>query len=177
MVVYWLIPSPPAQDFFASEIDRLAQRFDAPLFEPHLTVYVNSAPDGKAATLVAEIAAQFEPIDLPVEGLRYSEEFTKTLFVQFGKSTWLAKLSTAIQSRSVHGSDYPLNPHVSLLYKKLPREQKAEIASAIRLPFDEVSFDALTAVTIPREVKTPEDVIEWQTLARQPLGPPGRPIL
>jgi len=34
----WLIPAETARSFFMSTIGELAARFDAPLFEPHVTI-------------------------------------------------------------------------------------------------------------------------------------------
>ena len=39
IVAYWVTPAEPTRSFFASTIAELAARFDAPLFEPHVTIY------------------------------------------------------------------------------------------------------------------------------------------
>ena len=38
VIAYWLIPSEPAHSFFQRIINDLARRYDAPVFEPHVTI-------------------------------------------------------------------------------------------------------------------------------------------
>jgi len=42
----------------------------------------------------------------------------------------------------------PSDPHVSLLYKKLPRATQRELAAVMRLPFRSVVFDSIAAVRL-----------------------------
>ena len=43
-IAYWSMPASAAREFFDTIIRQLARRFDGPLFEPHLTLFV--APEG-----------------------------------------------------------------------------------------------------------------------------------
>jgi hypothetical protein len=40
VIAYWLIPSEPAHSYLQSLINQLARRYNAPVFEPHVTVHV-----------------------------------------------------------------------------------------------------------------------------------------
>src|SRR5437660_1675571 len=52
VIAYWLIPAEPAHRFFQRLIEDLARRYDAPLFEPHVTIHVGANyPDAAEKTL------------------------------------------------------------------------------------------------------------------------------
>ena len=56
-------------------------------------------------------------------------------------------------------------PHVSLLYKELAPSVKKELASTIQLPFHEVTFDSIKAVSCPLPVRSSADVEAWRVIA------------
>lgn len=169
MIVYWLIPAPPARDFFASLISELAERFNARPFQPHVTIHADDAGENEAMPTIELIATEFRALNLSTADICFSEKFTKTLFVQFHASTELARMSERIKARSGQKSGYRLDPHLSLIYKTMPNEQKAELAASIQLPFKEVIFDAIEAINVPREATTPEDVETWKKVGRGAL--------
>jgi len=160
----WLIPAEPARSYFASLIRDLAARFDAPIFEPHLTIYVTKAEFGNAGELLQRALTGGKPYRLAITGIDFSEEFTKTLFVQFQSNEELTALSA-----SLFQNEYQLNPHLSLIYKTMPCETKSEIATSLSLPFDEVLFDSVKAVISPAQIKSREDVEAWRVVAPQSL--------
>src|SRR6266542_3735225 len=88
VIAYWLIPAEPARGFFQGVINDLARRYDAPLFEPHL----------------------------------------------------------------------------SLLYKKMPAIARRELAYSIKVPFSEVIFDALKAVRCISPTQSRADVEAWRVV-------------
>ncbi len=53
IVAYWLTPAEPARSFFASTIAELAARFDAPSFEPHVTIYAGEKGDDNPAEVLS----------------------------------------------------------------------------------------------------------------------------
>lgn len=161
------------RDFFATLITELAQRFDAPRFEPHLTIYVEKASHDRAARVIEEVAADFGQMRMSVAGLRFSEEFFKTVFVQFFASAALTRLSEAVQSRSVDAGGYDRDPHLSLIYKTMSADGKNKLASSLRLPFDEVIFDSLAAINVPSEAQTAVAVERWEKVAERRLKTAG----
>ena len=169
MIAYWLIPSAPRRNFFSTLITELAQRFDAPIFEPHLSIFVEPASDAHARRVIREVAADFGQIRMSVVGVRFSEEFFKTVFVQFSVSAAVTQLSAAIQSRSVHAGAFHIDPHLSLIYKNMSPDDKNKLAGSLRLPFDEVMFDSVAAINVPNGAKTRAGVESWETVAERRL--------
>ena len=169
MITYWLMPAEPARSHFASVITDLAAKFDAPAFEPHLTVYATTLADENPAEILQRICARYGPTRLTIDGVEYSDEFTKTLFVQFRPSELVTHLSAEFRQASVIKEEHEVNPHLSLIYKTLPAETKAEIAKSVGLPFREVFFDSARAVISPSDIKSRDDVEAWRVVATQKL--------
>jgi cyclic phosphodiesterase-like protein len=79
IVTYWLIPAEPGRKYFRSLIRDLAERFDAPIFEPHVTVYVTSSDDENPSGVLARALKDRGTYRLSVRGLGYSDKFTETV--------------------------------------------------------------------------------------------------
>jgi hypothetical protein len=56
-----------------------------------------------------------------------------------------------------------------LLYKTLPEAVKSELARETNIPLEQVHFDAVQLVSIPRAIKRAEDVRAWRTIAERRL--------
>jgi hypothetical protein len=165
----WLIPAEPAHKFFASTIADLAARLDAPVFEPHLTVYASREGKENPKEVLSSALANRGPFRLSVCDIQCSDEFTKTVFVRFEASAQLLALSRAFQRTSTSHDEYQLNPHLSLIYKEMTPEARAEVAASIQLPFTEVLFDSAKAVVCPTPIRSREDVEAWRVVASQTL--------
>lgn len=168
IITYWLCPAEPARREFAAMIRDLAARFDAPIFEPHVTLYVTDASGENPEPVLAAVTGRGE-YRLAVRGLDYSAQFTKTLFVQFARDPELACLSEDLRRASASPIDYELNPHLSLLYKNMDQETKRGLALSIPLPFTEVAFHSLKAVISPALITSREDVEAWRVVAERRL--------
>ena len=169
ILTYWLIPAEPARSYFASVIRDLAARFDAPIFEPHLTIYGTTMESEDGAALLQQVVADCPTYSLRLRGVGYSDEFTKTVFAEFHPNEALSRLSTNFREASMIKDDYELNPHVSLIYKTMPPDRKAEIASSVNFPFQEVLFDSARAVISPADIQSRADVEAWRIVATQKL--------
>ena len=82
MVAFWLSPAAGPREFFLGLIKDLAQRFQAPVFEPHVTLCGGEMPEERALEILRNLCIR-EPIELEITGVEHSEKYTKTLFVQF----------------------------------------------------------------------------------------------
>jgi hypothetical protein len=163
-IAYWLLPERVAREVFLREIGILARQFDSPFFEPHLTIFI--APENSRAPV--EVLRELGPlnIELTIHSMRFSERFTKTLFVQFETNSALQQLGDAIWKASGAGKRYLIDPHLSLLYAKLPLETKERLADKIGLPFREVCFTSICAMRCARLTNTAREVEQWKLLAR-----------
>jgi hypothetical protein len=81
---------------------------------------------------------------------------------------WLIPAETA-RSFFVSIDRYDLNPHLSLIYKKMAHMAKLEVSASVRLPFTEVLFDLAKAVICPAQTESRQDVESWRVAAVQRL--------
>ena len=169
IVTYWLIPAEPARSYFRSLIRDLAIRCDAPVFEPHVTLYVTEAAAENPAEVIQSVLGEFRPIRLAASGLDCAEKFTKTLFVQFDSNAAVTELSERLRSASVSRREYELNPHLSLIYKSMPSEAKRELMNSLTLEITQVEFDAVMAVISPAKIESRQDVEAWRMVATERL--------
>jgi 2'-5' RNA ligase len=164
-VSFWLIPSEEDRGFFQKIIDTLSLEYDAPSFTPHVTIYSGEyAPDESPAELIEKVTQEVQPFSLKVDKLLYTDEFTKTLFVQFKSSEILSKISQNLQSSSKNSSNFELNPHLSLIYKQMSEETKKNLTTSLTLPKSEVFFDEVRAISTPERVQKREDVESWKVI-------------
>jgi 2'-5' RNA ligase len=167
ILTYWLIPAEPARSYFRSLISDLARRFDAPVFEPHVTLYVTESGNENPAGVLRETSRNIEPPRLSITAINYSDEFTKSLFVEFQPADFLASLNEKLRAGSASQPEYQLNPHLSLIYKTMSPGTKTQLAKSLRLPFDEVRFDSAKAVTSPAKIRSRGDVEAWRVVAEE----------
>ena len=163
-IAYWLQPEAAAGEVFSREITRLARQFGAPLFKPHLTIFI--APQNSRAPLEVLNEVGAVDIELAIHSIRFSEQFTKTLFVQFERNSALQQLGDAIWKASgLRGHRYLIEPHLSLLYAKMPSKTKQRLADNIRLPFHEVDFTSICVMRCARPTTRAIEVEQWKLLA------------
>jgi 2'-5' RNA ligase len=170
VIAYWLIPSEPARSYFQSLINDLAQLYNAPLFEPHVTVHVGANCADAVNRVLSKAARGCERIVLQALEVSYSSEFVKTLFVQFALNAQLRRLNQSIRTAAQNSADYHLNPHLSLLYKRMSIRDRPLVARSIDVPFSEVIFDSLKAVRCISPTRSCADVEAWRVVGEKPLG-------
>ena len=166
-IVYWLMPAKPERELFCSIIRILRNEFGAPNFEPHLTLFVTTADRVSPKKVLQQIRAR--PIRLTARGVTFSEKFTKTLYARFKSSPALRKVVADLGRGAKARATSPADPHVSLLYKKMSRTAKKEMASVLRLPFRTVVFDSIAAVRLTLPVSKGADVKKWKIVAKKSL--------
>jgi 2'-5' RNA ligase len=162
LIAYWLIPSEPAHSYFQSLINQLARRYDAAVFEPHVTVHVGVNCADAVDEVLSNAAQGCERIVLRTLEVNHSSEFIKTLFVQFALITQLQQLNQSIRAEAQDSSDYQLNPHMSLLYHGMSIQERRALARSIDIPFSEVTFDSLKAVRCISPTRSRADVEAWR---------------
>jgi len=138
VIAYWLIPSEPEHSFFQQIINDVARRYDAPVFEPHVTIHVGADRADAAKNALGDATRECKLIGLTPFGIDQSDEFIKTLFVQFAMSAELRKINNVIRQAANDSAQYELKPHLSLLYKKMETAAQRELTASINVPFSEV---------------------------------------
>ena len=161
VLIYWLIPARAERELFRKLIRILAKQFDAPIFEPHLTLCFGKNRES-ARKLLRRVKTS--PLRLRVHEVGHSSKFTKTLFVRMKPDRSLNKLALELGSAAL------ADPHVSLVYKKLPARIRKELVATIKLPFRSVTFDIVKAVRCTSPTTTAREVKSWRAVATKRLG-------
>jgi len=167
VIVYWLLPAKPERELFCEIVRILRKEFRAPNFEPHLTLFSTTKDRQSPKKVLRRISMR--RIRLTTRSVSFSSEFTKTLFVRFKSSDALRKLVADLGRATKSLAKAPKEPHLSLLYKKLPRTAKKELAAVMKLPLRIVVFDSIAAVRCASPSRTKADVEAWKILAKRPL--------
>ena len=147
------------------QIRELATRLDAPVFEPHVTIFIAPMNSRDPAKILREVGAG--TIELTIRNIQFSDEFTKTLFVQFENSHALQELGDRIWRASGSPERQILDPHLSLLYANLSSDTKQKVADQITFPFGAVWFRSICAVGCARPTTCKAEVEEWRVVAPQ----------
>ena len=167
---YWLVPADQPLVFFQHLIETLAHAQQAPVFAPHLTIYSGESPAAESPlSIIPRAMSGVNEIRLQVGGISYSDQFTKTLFVQFHQSELLTRITENMRRLSAFPSAYELNPHLSLLYKHMAMDEKQSLACSLQLPMSEVSFDAVWGVESEGSTSEAKDVMGWRVVCRESL--------
>lgn len=162
-IAYWLLPERAARKVFSRRIREFARQFSAPLFQPHVTIFI--APENSRAPIEVLREVGSVDIELAIRSIRFSEQFTKTLFVQFEQNGALQRLSDAIWRASGVRDRYLIDPHLSLLYSKLPATTNQRLADSVQLPFGEVRFTSICVMRCARPTTRAIEVEHWKWLA------------
>jgi len=164
----WLVPAEPLGSTLRALVDRLAAELDAVPFEPHVTLFCGASSEDEARAAAERIARRFGPVDLVADRLDHTEAFTKTLFVQFRPSALAREMSDAARSYAP-GSDYRFDPHLSLLYKRLPVESQRTLAAALQAPVGTYGFDRVRLIETELPIEDARPVRLWRTVCDLPL--------
>ena len=134
-----------------------------------MTVHVGADQADAAAKALEKAASECELVRQTPLRIDQSDEFIKTLFVQFAMTAELGKINSVIRHAVNDSSQYELKPHLSLLYKNLPAASRSELAASITLPFSEIPFDSLRAIRCVSPTQKRADVEAWEVIASKIL--------
>lgn len=170
---FWLVPASREQKFFDTVIRDVAVRYDAPIFEPHLTLCDGGSDEDAARQVLSHVQARAS-YALEIKSIEASARFTKTLFVRFRLSEELNQLRQSIGAALGLPEAADFDPHLSLLYKEISEEKKNDLRATIALPFEHVTFEGLALIAHPIRITSREGVEAWKVLARRSLAESSR---
>jgi hypothetical protein len=166
-IVFWLVPAQPERELFHGIISILARQLDAPQFQPHLTLF-STENDVRLVNRVLR-TVNVEPMRLTLNGIRFSPQYTKTLFARFRPSEELNELVGTMQTAGGKRRAKVADPHLSLCYKRLSAATKTKLAQLIRVPLRDVLFDTIYAVRGSVPTRTAADVAAWEIIAQRKM--------
>ncbi len=112
-------------------IQEIGKKYSTPVFKPHLTL-INGikGPEKEVVKKFSLLAKDIGRIQLEPDGLGYSSEFFKCIFIRIKKTPELKKFNS--KAGRIFGIKKSFSPHISLMYGKIPRDVKKNIMKEIR---------------------------------------------
>ena len=165
----WLVPREPLLGLLRSTIHKLAAESGAVEFEPHVTVFCAPSTGDESRAVARRIGRQYAPIELTAERLDHSELYTKTLFVQFRDSAVLRQMFETAAANFSRPSNYLLNPHLSLLYKKQSLATLKQLSETLIIPMGGYAFERIRMIETELPIKDDGPVRRWRVVCDEPL--------
>jgi 2'-5' RNA ligase len=166
MSEYWifLIPNENQSREYKTIINSLSKKYNMPDIDPHITLLGPLKTDEKVLIhKVERIIKDFKKMEVGVFGVNYSNTVSQCVFAQIIMSPQLLELYKKLESDLQYSSKSPFFPHISLLYGDLSPEEKANIASQVKVE-NELELDRLI---IFRDGPLPN---EWTNVAEFELS-------
>ena len=135
-----------------------------------MTIHVGADRADAAKNALGDAARECKLIGLTPLGIDQSDEFTKTLFVDFPVSAELRNINGIIREAANDSSHDQLKPHLSLLYQNLAAPTRRELTASINVPLFEVTFNAIKAVRSVSPTESGADVEAWHVVAAASLS-------
>jgi len=164
-VSIWLIPEKSQELMLQKTIDDLAQKYQACSFIPHITIYYlgTALSLNEVIKIVQEETAGVQPFSINFDAIKYSDIFTKTLYIQYKIDLPLKNFYEKLKNKMVKYFDYKLSPHLSLIYKnQLAGAEKQKLIAHLNYP-EVLTIDRLLIITKNGSViKKEKDVLSWK---------------
>lgn len=167
----WLLPAQPSLLSLQGQINHWANLYQAPIFMPHITVFVGSSDNvDKLKEVFTKTVTNFTPLQASASRIEDSDNYFKTLYIQFENNELLKKLNKHLHPLD-NNSDYKFNPHLSLLYKKLDRKTKQQLVNEIWSTIKPkiMSFDKIQLWSVTDD-ESKEAVEKWKPLESYSLA-------
>ncbi len=107
------------------------------VFPPHISVSNPVQIELKEAKRIIDVCVgDMHKFEVEIDSIRYSDKWSKTLFIQIKNSPNLSKISKCLNSHLKPDlPPYPLDPHISLLYKEgVGEEDKKSLVGELKVP-------------------------------------------
>ncbi len=163
---YWLLPAEPTARALQAQIKSLAERYDAVVFEPHVTLYTGPADDREVAETLDFLRLSFRPLTLVPFVVAQSSRLTKTLYIRLELTPELASLADTIKGRAARPSQSRLDdPHVSLLYQRIAEAERAGLAAQIAVPAP-FAGDGVAVIEAEIPIDNLDQIRRWRFVNR-----------
>jgi 2'-5' RNA ligase len=154
----WLRPETNDQKYLIEIVTGLSATYKAISFEPHCTLLSGIVLSiAEIEKYFKENFQYFSSIILKTSKIDYTNYLKKSLYIKFEKSDALSLLFARISESFEPREERILNPHLSLLYKTIPTEEKIRIINSISLK-KTITFNKFVLVEIGQNFG------DWKTI-------------
>lgn len=134
----WLVPTGETYDKLSGIIKRLAEEYNTPLFEPHITL-LGEAPQSENDVIkrTRQLISGQKPFLATIRTLDYQDFYYRALFVKAEKTEPLLAFHERAKTIFEMPDIPPYMPHLSLLYGNFSGDIKKKIIKTIGNEFTE----------------------------------------
>ena len=159
----WVIPPAPLNKHLLDIIKQLADVYQGPLFEPHMTVLGNIDLElKKLDESVRKVAVITPKLNLSLESVSFSTTYFQNVLLRVKSTAELLNLNIELK-KALNEDNNVFMPHISLLYGDHDMHLRENAAKSIS--------QMNTNFTVDRLVLTPStpNPKDWKHLAEIPL--------
>ncbi len=134
MHAIWLTFSKSDREYLKNIIDKISEEHQAPKFEPHITIYgLVDSEISLIETIAKEITLNQNSFLVKKSEILQSDELWKTVFIELKTSQQLESTHKKFKKYFEKISKYEFDPHISLIYKILPIEERIKIINKLNI--------------------------------------------
>lgn len=127
---------------FAAEIKRLSERYQAPMFPPHVTLLggIKASDLETVKSISRDVTNIMQKVPIELDRVGYGELFHQTVYILVKKSPQLEQYHTDTRRAFGFGDSAAYMPHLSLIYSnidEMTRKQISEEEQAVLFPQDD----------------------------------------
>lgn len=163
MFAVWFTFENNDEIYLSEIITKLASRYGAPVFLPHITAYglVDSRVD-ELDKIVSGSIKDERGFTIEKKAIAHSDDFWKTVFVEIHPNDHLTRINKQLEKSLGPIAKYEFKPHISLIYKKMTQEQRGKMAQTL----DVKSKFRINGMCIQQ---FSEDISEWKIVSKYDL--------
>ena len=158
----WIVPSSDVKQRFSGMIDDLAGRYEAPKFEPHMTLLGDLKGNEEGLLNKAyEIAGAISPFRIRMTEIDYLDAYFRCLFIRAEETGPLMEANE--KAREVFGrqTSPKFMPHISIMYGEYPNELKERIIGELGRE-QNIEFDVESICFVYSSKNIP--INEWRVI-------------
>jgi 2'-5' RNA ligase len=162
-----LVPEEKDKNYLSKIIESLADKYSSPVFVPHLTLFGGITINfDELKSIINDVFKNTKPFTIKKTGINQSEAFFKTVFIEFERDEKLSELFKMF-SQKTDGRDLStFKPHISLMYKILPEDEKLKIISGLDIK-NEFTIGSVYIVAPKVGDKDFRDVDGWRIVYKK----------
>jgi 2'-5' RNA ligase len=132
MYAIWFTFSKNDRNYLKKIIDDLSKKHQSPKFEPHITVYgVIDSEINVIDNIAKTMTMNYNSFLVKKSEILQSEELWKTVYIELEMNEYMEIIYHDLKKNFEKIVPYNFKPHISLIYKILPREEKIKIINEL----------------------------------------------
>jgi 2'-5' RNA ligase len=163
----WLVPKGKVYNQLYRLIKKLAKKYRAPVFEPHVTLIPDIVSSEKEIlSKTAKLVQSFKPFKIKLSYVDYLNEYFRCLFIRALKIKELMDFN--LRAREIFGKedDPGFMPHLSLMYGDFNKTVKEDIIRDIGKNFNlNFTVKSVSIFLTEGEVETWYKIKEFRLLS------------